>query len=149
MHEFSPASPARQLLKDIRAHQPNKRCTRKPPLQLAQRVDGVTRAQYTLYRARHHPAPIGNPARRGQALRQRGHTALRFQRVSGGNQQPNLIETQASACQLNHVPMALMRWVEGAAEQANPHPPPIAEARKLLMPHRRIQGRTCPLPNTR
>jgi hypothetical protein len=42
-----------------------------------------------------------------------------------------------------------VRRIERTAEQANAHPPSVAEAGDWLMPGRRVQGRTCPVPITR
>jgi hypothetical protein len=45
--------------------------------------------------------------------------------------------------------MSGVRRIERAAEQADAHAPSVAEAGYRIMPQRRVQGRTCPVPVTR
>ncbi len=144
-----PAAPARQLLQDVGAHQPDEAGSRKPPQQAAQRIDGVARAEHRLDRAGDDAAAIGEAARGRQPLIERRHAALRLQRIAGRHQQPDLIEPQPPPCQLDDVAMACVRRIERTAEQADAHAPSVAEARDRLMPERRVQGRTCPVPITR
>ena len=67
--ELQPATPARQLLQDVRAHQPDEAHARKPPQQPAQRVDRVARAEHRLDRAGDDAAAVGDAARGRQPLR--------------------------------------------------------------------------------
>lgn len=145
---LQPATPARQLFENIGAHQPHKVRAREPPQQPAQRIDGVARAKRRLDRGGDDAAPIRDATRRGQALAERRHAALRLQRIARGDQQPHLIEPQPSSRNLDHVAMTGMRRIERTAEKADAHPPPVTKAGDRIMRERRVQGRTCPVPVT-
>ncbi len=68
--EFQPAAPARQLLQNVGAHQPDEVRAWKPPQQAAQRIDGVARAEHRLDRAGDDAASVGDAcARRPDAGR--------------------------------------------------------------------------------
>jgi hypothetical protein len=47
------------------------------------------------------------------------------------------------------VAMPRMRRIERTAEQPDARAAPVTEPRDRLMPERRVQGRTCPVPITR
>jgi hypothetical protein len=72
----------RQLHKNVGAGDPYEIDSRKSALQQAQRFDGEAGPEALLDGARHHPPPVGNAARRRNALRQRRHAAPRLQRIS-------------------------------------------------------------------
>jgi hypothetical protein len=147
--DLLPTAPARQLLENIGAHQPDEARARKPTQQAAQRLDRVARAEHRLDRAGHDASSIRNRARGCQTLMERRHPALRLQRIARRNQQPDLIEPQSSSREFDDMAMAFMRRIERTAEQADAHSAAVAETRDRLMPRRRVQGRTCPVPMTR
>jgi hypothetical protein len=74
---------------------------------------------------------------------------LRFQRIAGRDQQPNLVQVQPSARQFGDLPVAFMRGIERSAEQPDARATPVAEARDGIAGQLRVQGRTCPVPRTR
>ena len=148
-HQLQPAKPARQLLEDVGPHQPDETHARELTQQPAQRVDCVARAEHRLNRAGDHAAAIRDVARGPQAPVERRHAAPRLQRIAGRHEQPDLIEPQSFACEIDDVAMALMRRIERAAEQADAHSPSVTEPWDWLMPGRRVQGRTCPVPITK
>ena len=145
--EFQPTAPARQLLQNVGAHQPDEVRAWKPPQQAVQRIDGVARAEYRLDRAGDDAASVRDAARRGQALAQRCHAALRLQHIARRDQQPHLIEPQPPASNIDDMAMPGMRRIERTAEQSDTHPPPVTEPRQRI-DQARVQGRTCPVPRT-
>jgi hypothetical protein len=148
-NDLQTSSPARQLFKNIGAHQPNEARTRKLPQQASQRIDGVACAERDLDRACDDESSVRDGARGRQTFAERRHSALRFQRIAGRNQQPYLIEPQTLPREIDDMAMTRMRGIERAAEQADAHAPPVAEPRDRIMPRRGVQGRTCPVPITR
>ena len=106
-HEFEPATPARQLLQDVRPHQPDEPHARELPQQPAQCVDRVARAEHRLDRACDDAAAVRDAARGCQAPVERRHAAPRLQRIAGRHEQPDLIEPQSPAREVDDVAMAL------------------------------------------
>ena len=91
------------------------------------------------------PSAIARAPR--QPHRQRRHAGARLQRIARRHQQPHLVQPQPPQRQCGDVPMPRMRRIERAAEQADAHPPPVAEPRQRI--HKpRAQGRTWPVPRT-
>lgn len=147
--ELPPASPARQLRQNVRTHQPDETRTWKLPQQAAQRVDRVARAEHLLD-GTHQDVPVAcELARRCQALAEWRHPAFRLQRIPRRHEQPYLVETQTLPCKIDDVAVTRMRRIERTTKKTDPHSPPVAEAGDWLMPVRRLQGRTCPVPMTR
>jgi hypothetical protein len=147
--EREPSAPARQLLQVVGAHQPDEPSSGKLPQQTAQRIDGIARAEHCLDRAGNDTAPIGEAARGCQPLIEWRHAPLCLQRIARRHQQPDLIEPQTTPCHVDNVAMSRVRRIERTTEKADAHAPSVAEARDWLMPQRRVQGRTCPVPVTR
>jgi hypothetical protein len=148
-HNLQPATPARQLLQNVGTHQPDETHTRKLPQQVPQRIDRIACAECGLDCACHDAASVRDGTRGCHALGKRRHPALRLQRVAGRNQQPYLIEPQAPSREVDDVAMPRMRRIERTAEQPDARAAPVTEPRDRLMPKRRVQGRTCPVPITR
>jgi hypothetical protein len=147
--ELQPATPAGELLQNVSAHQPDEPGAGEAAAEQVQRVDRVMGAEGGLNRTGDDAAAVGDPAGGGQALLEWRHPAVRLQRIAWRDQQPDLVEPQASSGDVNDVAMARMGWIEGAAEQADARAPPVAEARQLFVPDGLVQGRTWPVPRTR
>ncbi len=81
-------------------------------------------------------------------MAERRHAVLWLQRVAGGDQQPDLIEPQFLARDLDDMAMPGVRRIERTAEKTDARAAPIAEAGDRIMRERRVQGRTCPVPVT-
>jgi len=95
-----------------------------------------------LYRAGNDAPAVGDTASRGQTLLEGRHAAVRLQGIAGRDKEPDLIEMEASAGDVDDVPVAGVRRIEGAAEQADTGAPAIAEARQPFVPDGLVQGRT-------
>jgi hypothetical protein len=94
---------------------------------------------------RDDPTAVGDGADRGKSGGLLCHALNRLQRIPRGDEQPHLMETQTPARKFRHMPVPLMRRIEGSAEQADPGPASVAvnRDRRLL-----AQGRTWPVPVT-
>ena len=75
------------------------------------------------------------PLRRGQPRRQRRHSSLGLERISGRNQPPDLVQRQCIDHETADPAVPAMRGVETAAEQPGEGSAPV-------------QGRTWPVPRT-
>jgi len=140
--QLAPAPPARQLFKKVGADHQHEAHMRKATAQLAQRVEGETRVPRALQPRRDDAPPVGDGAGRGETLAVFRHVARRLERIARRDQQPDLVEAQASAGEVGDVAVAFMRRIERAAEQAHANPPPVAPYRQTVL----TQARTCPLP---
>lgn len=71
-----------------------------------------------------HPDPrIAGHSRSGrEALREGRHSRSWLERILRANEPPNFLHIQAFDRFMRDVHMALMRRIEGAAEQTDPHP---------------------------
>ena len=78
----------------------------------------------------------------GQPLRQRCHPTRRLQRITGGDQQPYLIQPQSREGEARDVQMPGMGGIEGTAEQADSAAPAVTESGNGVSG----QGRTWPVP---
>src|SRR6185437_6100216 len=88
----------------------------------------------------------------GDAFRQRRQFGVILQRIARGDEQPDCIEVKPLQRLQRDQPMPLVRGVEAAAEQADPH---AAKSRRQAgdagnwTRWKVLQGRVCPLPETR
>jgi hypothetical protein len=131
-HNVDPTPPARQLVENVGTGKPNELGTRKPAAQHPNGIDGVARAQRSFDRRRDNPPAIGNGASRGEASGKRRHASRRLERIARRHEQPHLIEPKLAAREFGNMAMASMSRIEGAAEQANAHPPAIAVHRDAV-----------------
>ncbi len=151
-NDAGPVLPTRQLRQIIRPHEPYEGHPREELSQRAQGVERVALAEFRFDRGRHDAAPIGDPPCAGQAVGQAGHAGARFERVTGRDQQPDLVEPQPPPGERGDMQMSGMRRVERTAEQADPHPPLVAPSRDPVGDEGRalkraiFQGRTWPVP---
>jgi hypothetical protein len=143
VHNPQPAPPARQLQQIIRPHQPDEFLARKPPPQLTHGIRAVLCAQSGLDIGRYNPPPIGNPPGRGEPLRKRRHAGFWFQRVAGGDHQPELVQPEMAHGLARDMQMPLMRRVERTPEQADAQGAAASVPRYI-----NAQLRICPVPRT-
>ncbi len=129
--DLPPASPARQFVEQIGAHQPHEARAWKATLQRRDGVAAEAGAKLRLDPGRDDAAAIGDGPRRGEAGCERRHAGARLERVAGRDQKPDLIESQSAAALPGNQAVAGMRGVEGSAQEPNAHPPPVAETRRL------------------
>jgi hypothetical protein len=80
--DIHPAPPARQLLQNICAHDPDEPNARKAPVQRAQRIDRITGAQPGLDAGGDDPPVRGKGGGTAQAFGERRHAGHGFQRVA-------------------------------------------------------------------
>jgi hypothetical protein len=111
----APVLPAVKLGKIIRPHQPDKAPLGITPLERAQGVHGVARAQRSFDRGGDDRRASGLLASRAEAGAQRGHAFTRFQGVAGRDQPPHLIQTQRICCEQADAAMPAVGRVEAAA----------------------------------
>ena len=97
--------------------------------QLPHGIDGIAGAERGLDAAGDDAAAVADPRGAGQTIGERRHAVGRFQRIAGGDQQPDLIQPQAPHGQFRDMAMAFVRGIERSAEQSDSHPPPVAEFR--------------------
>ena len=130
--DVPPTAPTRQLHQIIGADQPDKMHARKQTLQITHGIEREGAAEMPFDVGRHNAASIRDGACRGQSILQRRHPGTILQRIAGRDEQPDLIESQATQSDFSDVAMPAMRRVEASAEQAHTQPPPIAEAGKRV-----------------
>lgn len=149
--DIHPALPTRKPDQVVRPHQPYELDARKMPAEPHQRGMRVTRSPCGLDGRGDHAPAIDQPPRRGKPMRKRIHSLHGLERVAGGYQQPDLVQTQTSQHLRCHMPMPRMGRVERAAEHTHADAAPIAEPRQRKSPVCRpfLQGRTCPWPRTK
>jgi len=133
-------APARELAQIIGTHEPDEAHIREAAAQLAHRICGILGAQALLDIGCDDAPSIGDAARLGEALRERGHARARLQRVAGLDHEPELVQPQMDDRLARNMQMPLMRRVEGTAQNADALMVPMAEMGN--------QGRICPAPRT-
>ncbi len=117
--DFEPAVPFWQLGKVVGAHQPDEILPGEAFFELAHGVGGEDGAEAAFNIGGDDCFPVGDFFGRGQAVGERGHALLGFQRVAGGDHQPELVEARMRDRLAGDVQVAFMRGVEGAAEDAD------------------------------
>ncbi len=140
--ERMPSSPSRQLVQNVGPHDPDEFRLGETTLQGRQRVNGITRSQSRLDARGNDPPPVGENARGGKPLPEIRHAGARLEHISGRDEQPDLIKPEPLARRFGHMNVSRVRGIEGAAKQADAHPPPVAEAGDRIV----LQGRTWPVP---
>ena len=123
----------RQLGEIVGPHEPDEARFREARVQGAQRVAGVARVQVALDVGGDDAAAArisagGHGGGRGQAIGQRGEGLRVFQRVTRRDEQPDLVQAQASQRRPGEMQVAGVGGVEAAAEDADAHPAAVAEA---------------------
>lgn len=146
--DIGPVLPARQLGQVVGAHEPHEPDVGEQAAQRAERVEGVARAEFGLEGGGDDASAIGDTAGAGEAVGKAFHARPRFQRVAGRDQKPDLVEFEPAARERGDMEVAGMGRVEGAAEEADAQPAPIAPARDRVTRIFVIQRRTWPVPRT-
>lgn len=110
-----PSAPFRQLAQIISAHQPDEVHAGKFFAEGRQGFGGVGGVQMPFDIGGDDVPAIGDAAGGGQAIGERRHPGRRFQRVAGGDHQPELVQPAMDHRRPGDVQMADMRRVERAA----------------------------------
>ncbi len=129
--DVAPAPPAWPFLQKIGAHQPDEARARKPKLQGEHGIAGKAGAEPRLDPGRDDAAAIGDGAGGFEAGGERRHAGPRLERIARRDQEPDLVEAQGAAEPRGDQAMAGMGGVEGAAQEPDTAPPPVAEARQF------------------
>ncbi len=119
-HQLGPAAPAVQVLQAVGAHDPDEGDAGIAGLQGADGVDGVAHAQPGFRIGHDHARPPRHGAGRGHPPRQLRRRA-RLQGIAWRDQPDHPVQPQPLQRRLGHMRMALVRRIEGAAEQPDPH----------------------------
>ncbi len=119
--DFAPAVPAIELDHVVGPHQPDKAHTRIEPLQGGKGVAGHARAQLRLDPGDLDMRVMDDVARLRDAFGQ-GCRAMRLEGVAGRHQPPDPVQPEPPQRHFGDMDMALMRGIEGSAQEAHPHP---------------------------
>lgn len=112
----APAIPARKLREVVGAHQPYEPRAGKPAGKLGNRVGSVAGAEAAFYGGSHNPHIVGDCAGRGETRGEGCHFMPILERVSGRDQQPNLIQPQPPQRRAGDVQVPFMGRIEAAAQ---------------------------------
>ena len=148
--DVGPVLPAGELDEVVGAHEPDELGAGKAAAEGAERIVGVARVEARLDACGDNPATVRDAAGAFEAVGEGGHAVGGFERVAGGDEEPNLVEPQALEGEAGNVAVALMGRVERAAEDADAGPAPIAPIRDGVWTagDEGFQGRTWPVPVT-
>jgi len=118
--DSSPIPPVMKFRHSVGAHQPDEAEARIAATDALERVDGEARAFEGLEGAGPDRRPASHRPGRGEPSRERRHVLrLCLERVAGRDQPPHLVEPELVERGEAHPPVAAMRRVERAAEQAD------------------------------
>lgn len=120
-HDLLPAPPAMELQEIIRPHDPDELHARAAPVQEAQRIGGVARANLRLEPHDDDARIARDLARRRNARGERGQSVRIFQRIAGRDEPPQPIEPQPRERNAGNKRVAFVRRIERAAEEADAH----------------------------
>ena len=129
--DLLPGFPLAELHQIVAAHQPDKPMFGIARLQLAQRIDGIARAEFAFDHSRHDAGAAGLLAGGGEAGGERRHSSFGLERIAGRDQPPDFIKPQCFTRKQTDPAVAAMRRVKTPAQKTN-----------------RFQDLTCPVPRT-
>src|ERR1019366_2376818 len=144
--DAGPALPAIEDAKIIRPHQPNEMDAAAALLQKSDRLIRIGGADRGLDRRDFDARMMTDFSRRFDTHGERRQFPRVFQWIGGADKPPDAVEAQAPQREQAFGPMAVMRRIETAAEEAN------TQARckgRHFGVRQKTQGRICPLPRTR
>ena len=124
-------------------HQPDEAGLGRADLQACDGVDRETGAKVSFQSGDNDAGMVGELVRAPQALLERRHVIKRFERVLGCDEPPDLVKEQPLQCQTADKQVALMGWIERAAQQPDTAAGSVVQERKVA-----CQGLICPLPRT-
>ena len=104
----------------IGTHDPDEPDLRAARNQIAQGVVGEAGADGCLDAGHVDARMVRKRARRSDALRERTQSACVLERIARRYQPPHPVEVEARHCNQAGRAMGFMRWIERAAEQADP-----------------------------
>lgn len=123
-----PIAPQVKICQGVASEQPDEAMLRVAPLQPPHRIDGEARSFPPLEVADADRRAHRQPSRRRSAGGERRHVLCPLlERVTGGNQPPDLVQAEGLDGVKADAPMPGVGRVEGAAEEADArHRPPLA-----------------------
>jgi hypothetical protein len=117
--DVPPAPPQMKLAQIVGAHDPHKTNARRPFDQPGDRIMGEARADLRL-KACHSDARIARHRARGFDAKRQGRQSVNgLERIARRHQPPQSVELESPQRQPRDKQMAVMRWVERPAHQAD------------------------------
>jgi hypothetical protein len=114
----APVFPAVKLGQVVRSHQPDEPPFGPAPDQRGKSIGGEPGAKFSLHHRYPDRGTAGLLCGRAEPGRQRRHPSGRFQRISGGNQPPRLVQRQSANRLCRNAAVAAVGGVEAAPQQA-------------------------------